>query len=447
MEKSLFKKIIICLFLLILIPVIDGIYIIRYLHIKSNDAEVVLDRHFKGVSLSNHLNYLTNEADAAWKEYLLTNDLNKKSEYLTLINLFNQTLNDLSTPSNTPLEKKSLIESIRRISDQKIEFYARTFNKSSSSQEELSRLLRTRFAELDNDLTKEINELASFETAHFIEARENLIDSRDQVIKHVALSSLIPILMVVILILLIRSLLKKGEIAHNETLRAVKSRDDVLAVVSHDLKNPLSIIILSYELLKKKIDKENIIDERLNKSVESIGRAAQVMKDLIQNLLDQVKLEAGVLKLDLQKENLSEVIKNSELLLAPIATERSIEIINKLPHDPLNIYCDKKRLMQVLSNLLGNAIKFLSPGDKISVTAERNKKELIISVADTGPGIPAEELPHLFDRYWQAQKTSKLGTGLGLSIVKGLVEAHGGKVWVTSQLKVGSTFSFSLPLK
>src|SRR5690606_36685643 len=263
----LFRKIIICLFLLILIPVIDGIYIVRYLNIKSNDAGVILDRHFKGVTLSNQLNHLTNEADAAWKEYLLTDDNDKKNEYLAFIGLFNKTLTDLVNPSiHVPPEKQTLIENIKRFSDQKIEFYAFTFNRSSSSQQELGRLLRTTLADIDNNLTREINNLISFETTQFVEARENLLDSRDQVIEHVALSSFIPPLMVVLLILLLRSLLIKGAIAHYESVKAVKSRDVVLAVVSDDLKNPLLTIILIYELLKNKIIKDNISDERLNKS-------------------------------------------------------------------------------------------------------------------------------------------------------------------------------------
>jgi signal transduction histidine kinase len=447
MDKRLIKKIIICLTFLFLIPVLDGIYIVRYLYIKNKDAEKILDHNFRGVTLSEHLNYLTNEADAAWKEFLITGEQKNKDEYQHFIHLFNTTLEDLSFHTDNTGEGQDLIAKIKQLSEEKIDFFKLSFNKSASSQRQLGQLLRNQYALIDNKLTTEINKLVSFETNQFINARNNLLQSRDQVIKHIAFSSLIPLLVVFILILVIRSLLEKGKEAHRETLRAVKSRDDVLAVVSHDLKNPLAIVILSFELLKKKIIKDKIEDERINKSVDSIGRAAQVMKDLIQNLLDQVKIEAGALELNLQKENISEVIKESELLFDSIANERSITIVNQLPHGPLDAYCDKKRLMQILSNLIGNAIKFLNPGGKISVKATKNEQNVVITITDNGPGIPSEELPHLFDRYWQAKKTANKGTGLGLSIVKGLVEAHGGKVWVSSQLSVGSTFSFTLPTR
>jgi signal transduction histidine kinase len=107
---------------------------------------------------------------------------------------------------------------------------------------------------------------------------------------------------------------------------------------------------------------------------------------------------------------------------------------------------DRHRVGQVLSNLLSNAIKFTRHGGRIAVSAWHRDNTIVVSVSDEGPGILREDLPKVFDRFWQAEKTKRLGTGLGLSIAKGIVEAHGGKIWVNSQLGKGSSFSFTLPL-
>ena len=113
----------------------------------------------------------------------------------------------------------------------------------------------------------------------------------------------------------------------------------------------------------------------------------------------------------------------------------------------LRVQADAQRILQVLSNLLGNAARFTPPGAEIKVRAQRADDQVVFSVADSGPGIPAEHLPHIFDRFWQARRTGRHGIGLGLAIVKGIVEAHGGRVWAESELGVGSTFFFTLPIE
>jgi signal transduction histidine kinase len=107
--------------------------------------------------------------------------------------------------------------------------------------------------------------------------------------------------------------------------------------------------------------------------------------------------------------------------------------------------CDRERILQVLTNLLSNAIKFSPPGGAVRVEAARRNGEVVVSVRDSGPGIPADQRAHIFDRFWQAKETAGLGTGLGLSIARGLVERHGGRLWVDSEVGAGSTFSFTLP--
>jgi signal transduction histidine kinase len=107
--------------------------------------------------------------------------------------------------------------------------------------------------------------------------------------------------------------------------------------------------------------------------------------------------------------------------------------------------CDPERLMQVLSNLVGNALKFTSKYGKVEVTILPGQDEVTFRVSDTGIGIPPSDLKHVFELYWQSTRTSDQGNGLGLAIAKGVVEAHGGRIWADSQVNVGSTFSFSIP--
>jgi signal transduction histidine kinase len=129
----------------------------------------------------------------------------------------------------------------------------------------------------------------------------------------------------------------------------------------------------------------------------------------------------------------------------PAAAVRALRLDDALTSEVFDLECDRGRVLQVFGNLIGNAIKFTPKGGAVTVRAERRGEEMLFSVADTGPGISLDEVSHVFDRYWQTKKTARLGTGLGLSIAKGLVEAHGGRIWVESTLGQGATFFFTIP--
>ncbi|MEO7594580.1 MAG: ATP-binding protein, partial [Byssovorax sp.] len=132
-----------------------------------------------------------------------------------------------------------------------------------------------------------------------------------------------------------------------------------------------------------------------------------------------------------------------EMMHAP-ASEKSLQLTAAAPASA-TAWCDRERTLQVLSNLLGNAVKFTQPGGTITLGADILPTEIRLFVRDTGPGIPQQDLPNVFDRYWQAKRSDRRGIGLGLPICKGLVEAQGGKLWVESELERGTTFFFTLP--
>jgi PAS domain S-box-containing protein len=227
-----------------------------------------------------------------------------------------------------------------------------------------------------------------------------------------------------------------------EAQQAIKTREEVLAVVSHDLKNPVSTIGLAVHMLRQ-IGRADATP--LASLIGSIQRSVDKMQMLIAHLLDFAKLQSGTFSLEAAAVRINRLAVSviESLKLMADAKRQTIQL--DVPPDLPTVAADPDRIGQVLSNLLGNAIKFTQEGGSIRLSARAFGNEVIFSVADSGPGIPAEQLSKVFDRYWQAQHAKRLGIGLGLSIAKGIVEAHGGRIWVESEPGKGSTFSFALP--
>jgi signal transduction histidine kinase len=235
----------------------------------------------------------------------------------------------------------------------------------------------------------------------------------------------------------------RAEAAEQDAQRAVRTREDVLAVVSHDLKNPLGSIALSTQLMRRLLPPGEE-GERLRKHTHTIERSVERMDRLIKDLLDMASLQAGQLKLDLGRYVVDDLVRDGLVLLEPLAIEKRVELRTRLPRERCWVECDRDRFFQVLSNLVGNALKFTPEGGRVTVEVVPGEGFMRFSVRDTGPGIPAEALPHLFEPFWQVEGTGKKGTGLGLTISRGLVLAHGGSLEVESEQGQGSTFSFTL---
>jgi signal transduction histidine kinase len=227
--------------------------------------------------------------------------------------------------------------------------------------------------------------------------------------------------------------------------RAVRTRDDVIAVVSHDLKSPLSTILLQAGLMLNAASdcgEESL--KLLRLAVERIRRSGTHMQTLIDDLLDLARIETQRFGVNLQSVESRVLLDEALLAASPLAEAKRITLAEELMDSP-KVEADSERIFRVLSNLLGNAIKFTPKGGNITVRAERCGDELWITVVDTGPGIAADELPHVFERYWKAQPASKSGAGLGLYIAKGIVEAHGGRIWAESS-NCGARLTFTLPV-
>lgn len=225
---------------------------------------------------------------------------------------------------------------------------------------------------------------------------------------------------------------------------AVATREELLAIVSHDLRNPLNVIVnCAYVLQKTPLDGTE--GDRVHKSAETILRSTDRMVRLIADLLDLAQIQAGKLAIDRQLQDVDGLLREGVEELRPLATGKNLKL-DSVTSEGLRVHCDRERVLQILSNLVGNAIKFTPAGGSIFIEAQAIRYEARFSVRDTGQGIPEAELPRIFDRFWQAQSNDRAGIGLGLSIVKGLVEAHGGQLWVESKLGAGTTFFFTLPI-
>ena len=228
----------------------------------------------------------------------------------------------------------------------------------------------------------------------------------------------------------------------HEAQQATRARDDVLAVVAHDLRNPLNTVTMAVSLMLENTPPERVQERR---QVEIVRRAADRMNRMIQDLLDVRRMESGRLTTDLVPESPAVLVNDTIDMLRPLAAGSSIRLDTDIePGLPL-VLADAARVQQVLSNLVGNAVKFTPREGRITVCAESMEGEVLFSVIDTGPGIPAEQLPHIFGRFWQANTSDRRGIGLGLAIAKGIVEAHNGRIWVESHVGLGSTFYFTLP--
>ncbi|MFL5637808.1 MAG: PAS domain S-box protein [Gemmatimonadaceae bacterium] len=228
----------------------------------------------------------------------------------------------------------------------------------------------------------------------------------------------------------------------NEAQQATKARDDVLAVVAHDLRNPLNTVSMAVSLMLESTPPERVQERR---QVEIVRRAADRMNRMIQDLLDVKRMESGRLTIDLRPEAPGSLINDTIDMLRPLAAGTGIRLDTALDDDLPCVVADAARIQQVLSNLVGNAVKFTPRNGRITVSAERIDGEVRFAVIDTGPGIPAEQVPHIFGRFWQARTSDRRGIGLGLAIAKGIVEAHNGRIWVESHVGLGSTFYFTLP--
>jgi signal transduction histidine kinase len=228
--------------------------------------------------------------------------------------------------------------------------------------------------------------------------------------------------------------------ANEVASKALATRDEVMGIVAHDLRTPLGAITMKAALLGRVTDLAKV-----KQQAESIGKIAMRMEYLIRTLLDVTTLEAGKFSVKLAPCPVQELLRETEVLFEPLATSKQIQLELRESESGLLVLTERERALQVLSNLIGNALKFTPERGHVSMCAEGEGTMVRFTVSDSGPGIHRDSLARVFDRFWKKDTGGKKGTGLGLFIAKGIVEAHGGKIGVDSDLSQGAKFYFTLP--
>lgn len=225
---------------------------------------------------------------------------------------------------------------------------------------------------------------------------------------------------------------------------AVEARDSMLAVVSHDLRNPLNAFATSLALLQELLKNP---EPTVARTLDAMDRSAKQMNRLLEDLLDVARIEGGRLSVEREPLPVADLLDEVYETFLPQARERELEIRPEVAEERATLHGDRWRLLQVLSNLVGNAIRVTPAGGTIRVGAvATDNGHLRLYVADTGPGIAEEDIPHLFQPFWQSRHTARGGAGLGLAIARGIVEAHEGVIRAESTIGQGATFFLELPI-
>lgn len=222
--------------------------------------------------------------------------------------------------------------------------------------------------------------------------------------------------------------------------KAVAARDELMGIVAHDLRNPLGAITLKAALMRKGVQ-----PERTRQHAESIENVGKRMERLIRTMLDVTTLEAGRFTVNVARCALPDLLRETAEMFDSLAASKQVRFEQIANEPDLAVLADRERVLQVLSNLIGNALKFTPPGGNVTLSIEREGPMARFGVLDTGPGIASDNLPHVFERFWRETPAEK-GTGLGLFIAKGIVDAHGGRIWVESEVGRGTRFYFTLPI-
>ncbi|WP_437815929.1 ATP-binding protein [Sorangium sp. So ce1078] len=229
--------------------------------------------------------------------------------------------------------------------------------------------------------------------------------------------------------------------AREAARKAVTARDDLMGIMAHDLRNPLSAITLKAARLRRTADSEGV-----RQQAESIEHVAKRMERLIRTMLDAATMEAYKFSVTPAPCAVADLLSETLELFGSLAESKQVRFEQSVNEPGLVICAERDRVLQVLSNLLGNALKFTPRGGRVTLSVDKEGTMARFAVVDTGPGIPRENLSSIFERFWKDVAPGEKGTGLGLYIAKGIVDAHGGRIWVESEVGGGARFYFTLPI-
>ena len=305
---------------------------------------------------------------------------------------------------------------------------------------------RSKTSPLRTNINKALNEILALHNADFERSQALAQKSATEIESQIPggmmwFTALISLLFLGIIFLVLRLLsqrkkqTKERDRLFHAAQIASQTRDEILAAVSQDFNEPLQNICETVTTLK------NTSPD----SAQVINSTVLVIQDRIKDILDETKFDMNALNLRVEQTSLDSIFDEAKLWLEPIAKQKDIKLEFNPINPPVLAFIDRERILRVLANLIGNSIKFSPRNSKIIIKVRSDQQFILVSIKDSGGGIPEKQLPQIFDTFWQAQKTADQGSGFGLSVVKKIITAHGGTVTVESHIGHGSTFTFSIP--
>ena len=235
-----------------------------------------------------------------------------------------------------------------------------------------------------------------------------------------------------------------------ETIQLESIRNEFFGNISHEFKTPLNIILGIVQLIDKNIELDNITKENLIRHVDIMKQNSYRLLRLVNNLIDISRIDIGYYNLQPSNYNIVKVIEDITLSIAEYVKHKKINLIFNTDVEEITLACDPDKIERVMLNLLSNAVKYTDDNGDIYVSLNKVNEDVVVSVKDSGVGIPNDKLELIFDRFGQANDILSRrceGSGIGLSIVKSIVEMHGGKIEVFSEIGKGSEFVFNIPIK
>jgi signal transduction histidine kinase len=450
MQSSSFRTRVIAGYALVISILVAGtFYVIGRLDADATAEVARIRSEEREITEVERLRWLGEVAVADGRGYLISGDPELFERADAAFAEFQSKLRSLSTADRTP-EEAELIAAVRRAGEafeqrQSRFMDLRAHDARGESVNDLFARFRTRVVPLRRDMSESVGRLVRHkeslidEVYSEAEERRALLTTWMYVLFGGIALSCLGVAMV-----FGRKLVRaheEGQQAVVAARKAIDVRDELMGIVAHDLRNPLGSIVLKAAVLEQASDTEAI-----RKQARSIGDVAMRMNRLINTMLDVTTLEAGRFAIQAAPVDVDDILRSAFDVFEGLAVAKGIRLERASGRVGTNVLADKERVLQVLSNLLGNAIKFTPEGGTVRVTVAREGESVRLAVSDTGVGVDPNDVAHLFDRFWQRPTRGKKGTGLGLFIARGIVEAHGGEIWAESELGRGTTFHFTLPV-
>lgn len=411
------------------------------LHDVVSKKDLVIYDYGQDLILTERLRFLAEKKISMYRGYFLTHETTYLEDLPNQKKMFSDVVQKLKATAS-PLEKRDLddLHDLSRDYDAANERVVERMKAGEKTSQIVTDLVHT-VRPFRQAFEAKLTELVELESNELEMAQADSLHISQRSFILITLISIIALGLAGVLAFVLGRTLNR---LYQSALRATRLREEVLSIVAHDLKNPITAIRMSVSLIKRSFSLQSD-DRRLIPVMDRIDRVTHQMQRLIEDLLIADKIESGHFSLNFNKENLGQLLADVVDSFKPLAEEKQIKFISHFSPNLGEIQCDRGRLMQVFSNLIGNAIKFTPADGSVYFETTACNGDVIFVVKDTGPGIPADQFPLLFERRWQAKTTSQKGNGLGLYIAKRIVQAHHGRISVKSEPGQETTFQIELP--